>query len=52
MSTNNILSPSSGKPIIVPTQDMVLGIYYLSLMFEDEIGSGMAFTDISEIEHA
>ena len=52
MSTNNILSPSSGKPIIVPTQDMVLGIYYLSLMFEDEIGSNMAFTDIAEIEHA
>ena len=52
MSTNNILSPSSGKPIIVPTQDMVLGIYYLSLMFDDDIGSGMAFTDIAEIEHA
>ena len=52
MSTNNILSPSSGKPIIVPTQDMVLGIYYLSLMFEKDIGSGMAFIDIAEIEHA
>ena len=52
MSTNNILSPSSGKPIIVPTQDMVLGIYYLSLMFEKDIGSGMVFIDIAEIEHA
>ena len=52
MSTNNILSPSSGKPIIVPTQDMVLGIYYLSLMFEKDIGTGMAFIDIAEIEHA
>ena len=31
MSTNNILSPSNGKPIIVPSQDMILGIYYLSL---------------------
>ena len=30
MSTNNILSPSNGKPIIVPSQDMILGIYYLS----------------------
>ena len=52
MSTNNILSPSSGKPIIVPTQDMVLGIYYLSLMFEEDKGAGMAFIDIAEIEHA
>ena len=31
MSTNNILSPSNGKPIIVPSQDMILGVYYLSL---------------------
>jgi len=52
MSTNNILSPSSGKPIIVPTQDMVLGIYYLSLMFDDDIGTGMSFIDIAEVEHA
>ena len=52
MSTNNILSPSSGKPIIVPTQDMVLGIYYLSLMFEEDIGKGKAFVDIAEVEHA
>jgi DNA-directed RNA polymerase subunit beta' len=36
MSTNNILSPSSGKPIIVPSQDIVLGIYYLSIMNEKE----------------
>jgi len=36
MSTNNILSPSSGKPIIVPSQDIVLGIYYLSLIEEKE----------------
>jgi DNA-directed RNA polymerase subunit beta' len=36
MSTNNILSPSSGKPIIVPSQDIVLGIYYLSLMNEKD----------------
>ena len=52
MSTNNILSPSSGKPIIVPTQDMVLGIYYLSLMFDEDKGNGMAFIDVAEIEHA
>ena len=40
MSTNNILSPSSGKPIIVPSQDIVLGIYYLSIMREKQIGEG------------
>ena len=52
MSTNNILNPSSGKPIIVPSQDMVLGIYYMSLMFDEDPGAGMAFTNIAEIEHA
>ena len=52
MSTNNILSPSSGKPIIVPSQDMVLGIYYMSLMFDEDPGAGMAFINIAEIEHA
>ena len=52
MSTNNILSPSSGKPIIVPSQDMVLGLYYMTLMIEGEPGEGMAFVDIAEIEHA
>ena len=36
MSTNNILSPSNGKPIIVPSQDIVLGIYYLSQAEESE----------------
>ena len=36
MSTNNILSPSNGKPIIVPSQDIVLGIYYLSQLEENE----------------
>ena len=36
MSTNNILSPSNGKPIIVPSQDIVLGIYYLSQAEDDD----------------
>src|SRR3546814_13255809 len=40
MSTNNILSPANGKPIIVPSQDMVLGIYYLSMEREGEPGEG------------
>ncbi len=52
MSTNNILSPANGKPIIVPSQDMVLGLYYLTLMYDDEKGHGMVFSDIGEIEHA
>ena len=57
MSTNNILSPSNGKPIIVPSQDMVLGIYYLSqsLDIEDKDKNKRAhgyFTSITEIEHA
>jgi DNA-directed RNA polymerase subunit beta' len=52
MSTNNILSPSSGKPIIVPSQDMVLGLYYLTLEREGELGEGMVFGDVSEIQQA
>ena len=52
MSTNNILSPANGKPIIVPSQDIVLGIYYLSMEAEGEKGEGMMFGDMGEIEHA
>src|SRR6202008_5105809 len=52
MSTNNILSPANGKPIIVPSQDMVLGLYYLSMMKEDEPGQGMMISDIQEVHQA
>jgi DNA-directed RNA polymerase subunit beta' len=52
MSTNNILSPANGKPIIVPSQDIVLGLYYLTLDREGEKGEGMSFVDIGEIEQA
>ncbi|HEV2362654.1 MAG TPA: DNA-directed RNA polymerase subunit beta' [Caulobacteraceae bacterium] len=52
MSTNNILSPANGKPIIVPSQDIVLGLYYLSQAKEGARGEGMAFTDLGEIESA
>jgi len=52
MSTNNILSPSSGKPIIVPSQDIVLGLYYMSLELEGEKGEGMTFRGPGEIQHA
>ena len=49
MSTNNILSPSSGKPIIVPSQDIVLGIYYLSILRDNQKGEGRKFIDTNEI---
>jgi len=55
MSTNNILSPSNGKPIIVPSQDMILGIYYLSQGVEDDKkneNSKGYFNTITEIEQA
>ena len=48
MSTNNILHPANGQPIIVPSQDIVLGLYHLSLMNENEPGEGMAFSDMGE----
>ena len=49
MSTNNILHPASGKPIIVPSQDIILGIYYLSIMRDKQIGEGRSFVDLNEI---
>ncbi|MFC0588733.1 DNA-directed RNA polymerase subunit beta' [Novosphingobium aquiterrae] len=52
MSTNNILSPANGKPIIVPSQDMVLGLYYLSIDRENEPGAGMMFSDMAEVHQA
>ncbi|MBU1768113.1 MAG: DNA-directed RNA polymerase subunit beta' [Alphaproteobacteria bacterium] len=52
MSTNNILSPANGKPIIVPSQDMVLGIYYLSMELAGEPGEGMILSDMQEVHQA
>jgi DNA-directed RNA polymerase subunit beta' len=52
MSTNNILSPANGRPIIVPSQDIVLGLYYLSLVKDGEPGEGKAFADLGELEAA
>ncbi len=52
MSTNNILSPANGKPIIVPSQDIVLGLYYITIEKEGEPGQGMVFGSLAEIEHA
>jgi len=52
MSTNNILSPANGRPIIVPSQDMVLGLYYLSLAKDHEPGEGKIFFGMPEIDAA
>jgi DNA-directed RNA polymerase subunit beta' len=52
MSTNNILHPANGQPIIVPSQDIVLGLYYLSIMREGLQGEGKVYRDMAEIEHA
>src|SRR6266581_3542714 len=52
MSTNNILHPANGQPIIVPSQDMVLGLYYLSLEKDDEPGQGMMLSDMAEVHQA
>ncbi|WP_408591689.1 DNA-directed RNA polymerase subunit beta', partial [Novosphingobium sp.] len=52
MSSNNILSPANGKPIIVPSQDMVLGLYYLSMDRIGEPGEGMLMSDMAEVHQA
>ena len=52
MSTNNILSPANGEPIIVPTQDVVLGLYYMTRASAAAKGAGKAFADIHEVHRA
>lgn len=52
MSTNNILTPASGRPIILPTKDIILGLYYLTMMREGEKGEGMVFGSVGEIDQA
>ncbi len=52
MSTNNVLSPANGAPIIVPSQDMILGLYYVTLEREGMIGEGKVFGTIDEVQHA
>jgi DNA-directed RNA polymerase subunit beta' len=52
MSTNNVLSPANGAPIIVPSQDMVLGLYYTTMHRKGMVGEGMAFASVDEVEHA
>jgi DNA-directed RNA polymerase subunit beta' len=48
LSTNNILKPADGKPVTMPTQDMIIGIYYLTREDEGATGSGRAFSNMSE----
>src|SRR3546814_16185550 len=48
MAFNNILSPANGEPIIVPSQDVVLGLYYLTRALENTTGAGMVFANVAE----
>ncbi|WP_185232245.1 DNA-directed RNA polymerase subunit beta' [Teredinibacter franksiae] len=52
MSTNNILSPASGEPIIVPSQDVVLGLYWMTRERINDLGEGMVFSDTKEVSRA
>ncbi|MDG1739380.1 MAG: DNA-directed RNA polymerase subunit beta', partial [Paracoccaceae bacterium] len=52
MSTNNVLSPANGAPIIVPSQDMILGLYYVTIEREGMKGEGMTFGSIEEVQYA
>ncbi|MBN4050517.1 DNA-directed RNA polymerase subunit beta' [Gammaproteobacteria bacterium AH-315-M22] len=52
MATNNVLSPANGEPIIVPTQDVVLGLYYMTRERINAKGEGRAFSSIAEVERA
>jgi DNA-directed RNA polymerase subunit beta' len=52
MSSNNILSPANGEPIIVPSQDVVLGLYYMTRALEGKQGEGMIFANVAEVKRA
>ena len=52
MSSNNLLSPTNGQPVIVPTQDIVLGLYYMTRERINDLGEGMAFADADELSRA
>jgi DNA-directed RNA polymerase subunit beta' len=52
MSTNNVLRPASGRPIVTPSQDMVIGVYYLSELVEDAPGAGRVFSSVDEAQMA
>ncbi|TDD60196.1 DNA-directed RNA polymerase subunit beta' [Kribbella antibiotica] len=48
LSTNNILKPADGRPVTMPTQDMIIGIYFLTILKDDALGQGRAFSSVSE----
>ncbi|MBX3679979.1 DNA-directed RNA polymerase subunit beta' [Cognatazoarcus halotolerans] len=52
LASNNVLSPANGEPIIVPSQDIVLGLYYATREGVNVKGEGMHFTDVSEVKRA
>lgn len=52
LASNNVLSPANGEPIIVPSQDVVLGLYYATRAGVNSKGEGMLFTDVSEVKRA
>jgi DNA-directed RNA polymerase subunit beta' len=52
LSANNILSPATGRPVTVPSQDMVFGAYYLTLVEKDALGTGKVFRNLYEVEQA
>ena len=52
MASNNILSPANGEPIIVPSQDVVLGLYYMTRALVNKKGEGMAFANVAEVKRA
>lgn len=52
MASNNILSPANGEPIIVPSQDVVLGLYYMTRGLENKAGEGMVFANVAEVKRA
>jgi len=52
MASNNILSPANGEPIIVPSQDVVLGLYYMTRSLENRKGEGMVFANVAEVKRA
>jgi DNA-directed RNA polymerase subunit beta' len=52
MSSNNVLSPANGEPIIVPSQDIVLGLYYMTRTMVNALGEGRAFSDVTEVHRA
>ena len=52
LSTNNIFAPSNGRPIMSPSQDTVMGCYYVTLMLPNQTGEGMIFSSLDEADHA